>query len=266
MVNGKPKLICDMEYSLLDAKVSIEYLAFAADGTLYVVTENSNTHSCTSVWTIRGLSSLLPKHHSLVASMDVDADLSISINGFDLKLHKSFAAVRCPAFLAHKTALSQPVDHAALDAFRRFLYSDLLPDTLTSFQLMGMAVRVLSCLAGRLVFNANLSSQFLCQSADLQLVCLDCFKKLEAIQPDPDPQKAAAELIGLYCYSLDLANFIDGEKVAMYLLQKHRKLIALQTAQIQALLGRHIHRFLDLVTMFIANAEASSPLETLQCS
>jgi hypothetical protein len=95
---------------------------------------------------------------------------------------------------------------------------------------------------------------------------LDCFKKLEAFQPDPDPQKAAAELIGLYCYSLDLGNFIDGEKVAMYLLQKHRKLIASQAAQIQTLLGRHGNRFLDLVTMFRANAEASSPLETLQCA
>jgi hypothetical protein len=95
---------------------------------------------------------------------------------------------------------------------------------------------------------------------------LRCFRKLQGIKPDPDPLKAAAELIGLYCYSLDLPNFVDGEKIAMYLLQKHRKLIAPQTAQIQTLLGRHSNRFLDLVTMFIDNAEAISPLQTLQCA
>jgi hypothetical protein len=140
--NGEPQLIHDMDNSLLSGNVSISLIKFAADGTLFVATVDTHTDSFfrTSFWTIRGLSSPLPKQHPLVTSMGVDSDLSISINGFDLKLHKSFAAVRCPSFSVNKIVHSQPVDHVALDTFRRFLYSDQLPDTLTPSQLMGLAV------------------------------------------------------------------------------------------------------------------------------
>jgi hypothetical protein len=262
--NGELKLIFDLRSSLsFEGEISIVILDLAADGTLLLATE-SGSQSCTSLWTIHGLPSSLPKRTSLVASMDVDPDLVIPINGFELKLHKSFAANRCPAFVKNKTAHSQPVDHAALDAFRRFLYSDELPSTATPSQLMGLAARSFVLPRQVPLFNPSFQLQLLGHSADMHSARFQCLKKLEAVQPDQDPHKATAELIGLYCYSLDLANFDDGEKIAMYLLQKHRQLIAPQAAQIQTMLGRHGHRFFDLVTMFIAQVEASSPLPTLQ--
>jgi hypothetical protein len=78
--------------------------------------------------------------------MDVDPDFSISINGYELKLHKSFAGNRCPSFLKIKNAQSQSFDHAVLQAFRCFLYSDCLPGRLTPTQLMDLAVRSCSVL------------------------------------------------------------------------------------------------------------------------
>jgi hypothetical protein len=66
------------------------------------------------------------------------------------------------------------------------------------------------------------------------------------------------QLIGLYCYIIDLGPFNNGEMVALSMMQKHRKLIAPATSQIPALLGRHSDRCMGLIAHLIENTDSVS--------
>jgi hypothetical protein len=109
---GDPKLIYDMTSSLqYGGDVSIVSMTFR-DEKLFVATRCASGHRCTSVWTISGLpSSSWEKHQSLITGMDVDPDFSISINGYELKLHILVVSV----MVMRKVLARRPASHLTRD-------------------------------------------------------------------------------------------------------------------------------------------------------
>jgi hypothetical protein len=58
------------------------------------------------------------------------------------------------------------------------------------------------------------------------------------------------DLVQLYCYSLDLSPFDAGQKVAVYLLQKHIALLRPHMKSLPQWLGKHSDKLMDLVQAF----------------
>eukprot|EP01122_Echinamoeba_exundans_P003442 TRINITY_DN13543_c0_g1_i1.p1 TRINITY_DN13543_c0_g1~~TRINITY_DN13543_c0_g1_i1.p1 ORF type:complete len:378 (-),score=47.72 TRINITY_DN13543_c0_g1_i1:978-1961(-) len=110
-------------------------VALDANGTLFIGDRGIGT-----VWEVRGLP--LKARVSLEKGIGIDTNEVVSINGFDLKLHKAFVANRCPQLLC-KTGLQQkPVDHNSVRCFQHILYTEECPPDLAPASLLGTAVRI----------------------------------------------------------------------------------------------------------------------------
>jgi hypothetical protein len=140
LINKLAVPLCHMReaFAPIDEESDMIGLRFAPDGTLFVAFSGL---ADVSLWAIRGLPCWKGKKDSLLMGMDWYPDCKVSVNGFDLKLHKAFADRRCPSQLYNSSLHSRTVDHASLELFRCFLYSDVLPADIAPLQLMGLAVR-----------------------------------------------------------------------------------------------------------------------------
>eukprot|EP01122_Echinamoeba_exundans_P001031 TRINITY_DN1097_c0_g1_i13.p1 TRINITY_DN1097_c0_g1~~TRINITY_DN1097_c0_g1_i13.p1 ORF type:complete len:643 (-),score=86.15 TRINITY_DN1097_c0_g1_i13:79-2007(-) len=217
----------------------IDSIEFAADGTLFVFAVDTAENKQWCMFTVRGLPCWKGRPVSLSSIMDWEPDFTLPINGYGLKLHKSFVERRCPALLSNTAAHSQPVEQSSVEIFRRYLYSESLPKDLTPRQLMSLA--------------------FLFQAAGLRSAFADCMKLLQDVPLNADSADATSQLIGLYCHSLDLGPFVEGEQVALYLLRKYRLVIAPSTRLIPSLLGQHQSKLIELMAMFVGSIEATEP-------
>jgi hypothetical protein len=113
-----------------------EFTSIALDpnGTLYVGDKGLG-----KVWEVRGLP--FRARVSLEKGIDVDSTLSIRINGFDLKVQKTFVGHRCPQLLYKSDLQQRPVDHTSIQYFRHILYTKECPPDLSPLNLLGTAVR-----------------------------------------------------------------------------------------------------------------------------
>eukprot|EP01122_Echinamoeba_exundans_P001034 TRINITY_DN1097_c0_g1_i6.p1 TRINITY_DN1097_c0_g1~~TRINITY_DN1097_c0_g1_i6.p1 ORF type:complete len:686 (-),score=90.68 TRINITY_DN1097_c0_g1_i6:79-1908(-) len=237
---GQSKILFDLKPHFSgEMRWSIDSIEFTADGTLFVYALGTKTNKQWCVFKVRGLPCWKEIPVSLSSIMDWEADFTVTINGYGLKLHKSFVERRCPALLSNTAAHSQPVEQSSVEIFRRYLYSESLPKDLTPRQLMSLA--------------------FLFQAAGLRSAFADCMKLLQDVPLNADSADATSQLIGLYCHSLDLGPFVEGEQVALYLLRKYRLVIAPSTRLIPSLLGQHQSKLIELMAMFVGSIEATEP-------
>jgi hypothetical protein len=89
--------------------------------------------------------------------------------------------------------------------------------------------------------------------AFLLLVRLQKFS-IDAIQPQQTV--SIQDLVQLYCYSLDLSPFDAGQKVAVYLLQKHIALLRPHMESLPQWLGKHSDKLMELVQAFVAPVDS----------
>lgn len=102
-------------------------------------------------------------------------------------------------------------------------------------------------------------------ASDMKSVAMSLLSRLQSYPAVDNRSKSAVnveELVQLYCYSLDLNPFDEGQHVALYLLQKHKAALASYTKRLPELLGKHANKLMGLMQVLQAtgNAEPTAPI------